>query len=121
MANVSFFVTPTSITIYDGAKNCVIVRKATSADFKKAELTPELSVADSRVQNSALNLSKAIVRYLTQKSKDSFQKRFTRLHKFLSAIETHSFETLKNQLEKALEPKVTPVVTEAVALESETV
>jgi hypothetical protein len=123
MALVSFFVTPTSITIYDGSKNRVVVRKATSADFKKAELTPEISVEDTRAQGSAQKLSSAIIKFLTQKSKDSFQKRFNRLHKFLSSIETHSFETLKNRLEKELEPKTegTSVVAEDENLEVEAV
>jgi hypothetical protein len=123
MSNVSLFVSPTSITIYDGSKNRVVVRKETSADFKKATLTPEISVEDTRVQNNAVKLGETIIRFLTQKSKDSFTKRFNRLHKFLAAIDTHSFETLKNRLEREMQPKavVIPIETVAEVLEAEAV
>lgn len=92
MAKVTIFVTPTSITIYDGNQNRLIVRKGENdIEFH--------STADSvKASNNILSLQQAIRGELKKKSKDNYRVRFDKLAKHLSAIKTHSFITLKNQL-----------------------
>jgi hypothetical protein len=114
MANVQIFITPTSITIYDGKNNRVAVRKTVFGNFKKAEITPEISVTDTRVQNNAVELGNLIIKFLANKKpKDSYTKGFAKLHRFLTTINTHSLETLKNRLEREMYPnaEVKPVET----------
>lgn len=105
MAKMSIYVTATSISIYDNFNNRVSIRKTDSVDFKSATLTPEYNVQDSRIMGEAYKLGASILTYLGKKSKDNFQKRFSKLHKLLTSFEAHSFETLKNRFVLHMEPK----------------
>ncbi len=99
MPKVSVYFGATSITVYDNFNNRISVRKADSADFKSAILTPEYNVQDSRIMGEAYKLGEMIIKALGKKSKDNFQKRFKKLHTLLSGFDAHSFETLKNRFE----------------------
>jgi hypothetical protein len=109
MAKISIYVSPTSISIYDSLNNRISIRKATSADFKSAEITPEYNVQDTRVINDAYKLAAAVKTYLTKRSKDNFEKRFKKLQTLLSGLGGHSFETLYNRLDKAMNIKTEKV------------
>jgi hypothetical protein len=127
MANLSFFITPTSITIYDGNRNRIVVYKKATANGKKAEIVPEVSAETKDANTQGVKLANLMVKYLTnKKTKDSYQRVFGRLQKLINSFEVHSFETLYNRLDKAINPKTeatqpAEVLAEVEELETEAV
>ncbi len=100
MSNVQIFITPSSITIYDGNRNRLIVRKTAH------EIVFESTTGSNRVNNSIMNLQKAIKGFITQRSKDNYKKRFSKLSTLLGSVGTHSFVSLTNKLEKNCQPSL---------------
>lgn len=125
MSKLNFFFAPTSITIYDGNNNRLVIHKKSFGNFKKAEIVPDISAQDTRARNNAVELANMLVKVLnTKKPKDSFQKGFGKLQKMLTGIEVTSFEILKNRVEAILFPaaateqKAEPVKAETEVLET---
>jgi len=107
MANLNFFITPTSITIYDSNRNRVVVYKKATPNGKKAEIVPEVSAENKDTNTQGVKLANLMAKYLTnKKTKDSYQRIFGRLQKLIAEFEVHSFETLYNRLDKAINPKI---------------
>ena len=104
---MSFFITPTSITIYDSNKNRIAIYKGTNAATKKAEITPQVTAETKDANTQGVKLATLMVKYVTgKKSKDSYQRVFGRLQKLIASIDSHSFETLYNRLDKLINPKI---------------
>lgn len=107
MSKLSFFITPTSITIYDSNRNRIAIYKGTNAATKKAEITPEVTAENKENNTQGVKLATLMVKFITgKKSKDSYQRVFGRLQKLIAQFDVHSFETLYNRLDKAINPKV---------------
>jgi len=107
MAKLNLFITPTSITIYDSNNNRIAIYKGTNATTKKVEITPQVTAENKDANTQGVKLATLMTKYITgKKSKDSYQRVFGRLQKLVTSFDAHSFETLYNRLDKAINPKI---------------